>query len=197
MIRRPLAFLAAAMLFPGLAHAHTGVGDAHGLMHGFEHPIGGLDHVLAMVAVGLFAAVLGGRALWAVPAAFVLTMAVGGLVGMSGFELPFVEIGIALSVVVLGLAVAFRVHLPTLAAMALVGFFAIFHGYAHGAEAPADASGLGYALGFMLATALLHGAGVALGLGLGRAGERSGGLVLRAGGGAITLAGVAILAGVI
>lgn len=197
MIRRLPALLAAALLFPGLAHAHTGIGDAHGFMHGFEHPIGGLDHVLAMVAVGLLAAVLGGRALWAVPAAFVLTMAVGGLVGMSGFELPFVEIGIALSVVALGLAVAFRVHLPTLAAMALVGFFAIFHGFAHGAEAPADASGLGYAAGFLLATALLHGAGLALGLGLGKGGERGGGLVLRAGGGAMALAGVAILAGVI
>lgn len=197
MFRRVLVAATAVLLAPGAALAHVGVGDAHGFAHGFGHPVGGADHALAMVAVGLFAAVLGGRALWAVPAAFVLTMAVGGLVGISGFELPFVEIGIALSVVVLGLAVAFRVHLPTLAAMALVGVFAIFHGFAHGAEMPADASGLGYALGFMLATALLHGVGVALGLGLGRTPERGGGLVLRAGGGAMALAGVAILAGVI
>lgn len=197
--RLPLAAAAAAgaLLSPTLAFAHTGIGATHGLAHGFEHPVGGLDHVLAMVAVGLFAATLGGRAIWAVPASFVAMMAAGGFIGMQGVDLPFVEIGIALSVIVLGLAVALRISLPTAAAMALVGFFAIFHGHAHGAEAPADASGLAYALGFMLATALLHGAGLALGFGLGRAGERSSGLALRASGGAMALAGVAILAGAV
>lgn len=200
MIRRlslSAATAATALLSPTLAYAHTGVGDAHGFMHGFAHPIGGTDHVLAMVAVGMFAATLGGRAIWVVPASFVAMMAVGGLLGMQGIELPFVEIAIALSVIVLGLAVAFRITLPVVAAMALVGVFAVFHGHAHGAEAPADASGLAYALGFMLATALLHAGGVLAGLGIGRIGERSGRFALQASGGAMALAGVGILAGVI
>src|SRR3954447_25676121 len=111
------------------SHAHAGVAAATGFTHGFLHPVGGLDHVLVMVAVGLFAVHLGGRALWLVPLSFVSMTAVGGIVGMAGFGLPFVEIGIALSVIVLGAAVAFSLHLPTVAAMGLVGLFAIFHGH--------------------------------------------------------------------
>ena len=187
------AALAAALL-PTAALAHTGVGDTGGFAHGFWHPVGGLDHVLAMVAVGAFALRLGGRALWIVPAAFVAMMAVGGFVGMEGIALPFVETGIALSVVVLGLAVALRWKLPVAAASALVGLFAIFHGHAHGGEMPVDASGLSYAVGFMLATALLHVAGIGLGLAVGRIGARSK-LVLQASGGAMALAGVALLGG--
>lgn len=177
---------------PVPAFAHVGVGDTHGFVHGFAHPIGGMDHILAMVAVGIFAAFLGGRAIWAVPASFVAMMAAGGALGMAGLPLPFVEIGIALSVVVLGLAVALQWHLPMAAAMALAGFFAIFHGHAHGAEMPADASGLHYALGFMLATALLHGAGIGLAIGIGAGRSRT---ALRLGGGVMALAGMGILAG--
>ena len=123
-------------------------------------------------------------------------MAIGGALGIAGIALPYVEIGIALSVVVLGLAVALRMSLPALAAMALVGLFAIFHGYAHGAEMPRDVSGYAYAAGFMLATALLHGAGIALGLLAGRFAAQGGWRVAQAAGGAMALAGVAILTGV-
>jgi urease accessory protein len=125
-----------------------------------------------------------------VPASFVLMMAVGGLLGVAQVSLPYVELGIAASVVVLGLAVASSLPMPTVAAMALVGFFAIFHGFAHGAEMPADASAAGYGLGFMLATALLH----AVGIGIGRIG-RAGTTVTRAGGAALSLAGVALIGG--
>jgi urease accessory protein len=176
-----------------LAFAHAGIGDAHGLTHGFMHPVGSLDHVLAMIAVGLLAVTLGGRALWLLPASFVAVMAVGGMLGVAGINVPFVETGIALSVVVFGLAVAFRTPLPVLAGMALVGFFAIFHGFAHGAEMPTDASGLAYAGGFMLATALLHGVGIAVGFGIGRLGGTFGARLAQASGGAMTLAGLAIL----
>ena len=180
---------------PSVALAHTGVGDTHGFMHGFSHPIGGLDHVLAMVAVGMFAAYVGGRALWLVPATFVLMMAVGGALGIAGAPVPFVELGIVASVIVLGLAVALQWHVPTAAAAALVGFFAIFHGHAHGAEIPAGVSGLEYALGFMFATAVLHAIGVGIGFGFSQVGARISRAALQAGGGAMALAGVAILTG--
>ena len=188
------AAAAILVLLPGAALAHPGH-DAGGFAHGVMHPLGGLDHVLAMVAVGLYAALLGGRALWLVPATFVGVMAIGGALGAAGYPLPYTEIGIALSVIVLGLAVALRASLPTLAAMALVGLFAIFHGHAHGAEMPADAAAVSYATGFMLATALLHGAGIAIGLAAGRLAERGGWRVAQVAGGAMALAGVALLAG--
>jgi urease accessory protein len=187
-----LALAAITLALPGAAFAHPGHIEASGFLHGFAHPIGGLDHVLAMVAVGLFAANLGGRALWAVPATFVAVMALGGALGIQGIALPFVETGIALSVVVLGMLIALRVDWPVAAAMAVVGLFAIFHGHAHGAEMPLDASGAAYAAGFMIATALLHSAGIVLGLGVGARRE-----VARLGGAAMTLAGLALLAGVI
>lgn len=193
MSRLLLAF--AATLLPSFAFAHVGVGDAQGFSHGFMHPLGGIDHILVMVAVGLLAARLGERALWLVPISFVAMMIVGGALGMAGIELPFVEIGIGLSVVVLGLVVAFRFALPVAAAMALVGFFAIFHGHAHGAEMPETASGLGYGLGFVIATAILHAAGIGLGLLIGRAGASDGKRVTQVAGGAMTLAGAAILTG--
>lgn len=183
-----------AMMLTTPAAAHVGAGEAHGFMHGLAHPIGGLDHVLAMVAVGLLAAGLGGRAIWMVPAAFLVMMAAGGALGMAQVSVPYVEIGIAASVVVLGLAVALRLPMPTVGAMALAGFFAIFHGFAHGAEMPVDASGFGYASGFLLATALLHGIGIALGLGIGRIG-RVGANVSQVGGAALSLAGVALIGG--
>lgn len=196
-MRKLLAALAATATFvPQVAMAHTGVGETSGFAHGFMHPIGGPDHVLAMVAVGILAAQLGGRAIWLVPAAFVGMMVVGGAIGMSGVELPFVEMGIALSVVVLGLAVALGFSLPLVAAMALVGFFAIFHGHAHGAEMPETASGLGYGFGFVIATALLHAIGVGVGLLIGRIGT-SAPRVTQVAGGAMAVAGVAMLSGVL
>ena len=160
----PIVTAAALALAPAAAWAHTGVGGSAGFAHGFVHPIGGLDHVLAMVAVGLFAAHLGGRALWAVPATFVAAMALGGVLGVAGVALPLVEVGIALSVVTLGLAVVAGRAWPVGLAMALVGVFAILHGHAHGAEMPAVASGVAYGLGFVLATALLHATGIGMAL---------------------------------
>jgi urease accessory protein len=190
--------IAAAILIAltGAAAAHPGHGDAGGFAHGFLHPLGGLDHVLAMVAVGLYAALLGGRALWLVPATFVTVMALGGALGAAGYALAYPEIGIALSIVVLGLAVALRISVPTLAATVLAGVFAMFHGHAHGAEMPQDVSGYEYAAGFLAATALLHCAGIALGLGMGKLSELGGRRVAQAAGGAMALAGVALLVAV-
>jgi urease accessory protein len=167
-MRRTL-LAAVLVLVPSLALAHPGLpGHAHDMASGFAHPLGGIDHVLAMVAVGLFAAQLGGRALWLVPASFVAMMAAAGLAGMSGIALPMTEVGIAASIIVLGGAIALRLSMPVAAAMALVGFFAMFHGYAHGLEAPETASGLMYGLGFVAATALLHAVGIGIGLAVGR-----------------------------
>ncbi|ADH87434.1 HupE/UreJ protein [Ancylobacter novellus DSM 506] len=191
------ALAALLALSPSLAFAHPGHGGAVGFSHGFLHPIGGLDHVLAMVAVGIFAANLGGRALWAVPATFVALMATGGALGMYGVAVPFVEISIAASVIVLGSAVALGwKNWPLGAAMALVGFFAVFHGHAHGAEMPADASALTYAAGFMLATALLHVAGIGAGIAIGKAGANAPRLT-QALGAVVAVAGVGLLTGVI
>jgi urease accessory protein len=187
----------AAVLVPAIAWAHVGVGSTSGFSHGFWHPIGGIDHVLAMVAVGMFAANLGGRALWAVPLTFVSLMAVGGLLGIDKVEIPYVEVGIALSVIVLGLVVALQVQWPVAAAMALVGVFAIFHGHAHGEEMPVDASGAAYAAGFMIATALLHIAGIALGIALQSIGSTYWHRTAQLSGGAMALAGIAILTGVL
>jgi urease accessory protein len=192
MYRRALLTGLLLLLYSTAAYAHTGVGITSGFAHGLAHPIGGMDHVLAMVAVGLFAAHLGGLALWTVPLSFVTMMVAGGAAGMGGMELPFVEIGIGLSVVILGATVGFRLRLPTVAAMALVGLFAIFHGHAHGAEMPETASGFEYALGFVLATAGLHGCGIGLGLVPGRMGEVTGSRISRAAGSAMALAGFAI-----
>jgi urease accessory protein len=193
-VTRIAAAAAVLIALTSAAAAHPGHVEA-GFAHGFMHPLGGLDHVLTMVAVGLYAALLGRRALWLVPATFVVVMALGGAAGVAGYALPYTEIGIAASVVVLGLAVALRVSLPTLAAMALVGVFAVFHGHAHGAEMPQSLSGYEYAAGFLAATALLHGAGIAIGLGMGTLSELGGRRVAQAAGGAMALAGVAVLVG--
>jgi urease accessory protein len=187
--------VAALLVAASPAQAHTGIGDTLGLAQGFAHPLGGINHVLVMVAVGLFAAHLGGRALWLVPLAFISAMAIGGAFGITGIFLPSVELGIALSVVVFGVSVAARLQLPTLAAMALAGFFALFHGQAHGAEMPETAYGLAYGLGFVLGTGLLHAAGIGLGIAIGTARAAFEKRVLQAAGSAMALAGVAILAG--
>jgi urease accessory protein len=164
MHRTALRIAAASLAFvPAAASAHPGH-DGAGLVSGFLHPLGGVDHIIAMVAVGLLAARIGGRALWLVPASFVATMAAAGLAGMAGMGLPYVETGIALSVVVLGIIGIFGVAMPVAVAMGLVAFFAVFHGYAHGAEMPETVSGLAYGAGFVAATALLHGVGIGLGL---------------------------------
>jgi len=194
---RTLVPAAAAALLPSLAFAHTGVGATHGFAHGFAHPLGGLDHLLAMLTVGLFAAQLGGRAIWAVPASFVALMAAGGALGVSGVDVPFVELGIGLSVAVLGAGVAFGLKAPLAVAMGMAGFFAIFHGHAHGTEMPLDASGLAYGLGFLSATAVLHLAGLGLGRTIGRFGETHGAKVVRGAGAAVAVAGLALVGGVL
>lgn len=193
------AFAAAAILAASstIASAHVGVGDTGGFAHGFMHPIGGIDHILAMVMVGLFAAQLGGRAMWLVPAAFVGVMAIGGVVGFSGLPLPFVELGIGLSIVVLGAAVAFGMKPVVAAAMGLVGFFAVFHGFAHGAEMPDSVAGLSYGAGFVVATALLHAAGLGIGLLAASSAGPRGETMVRAAGALTAVAGVAVVTGVI
>lgn len=186
---KKLAFpIAALLLVPTLAQAHPGH-DVTGFTHGFAHPLSGLDHLLAMLAVGLWAAQMGGRARWAVPATFVGVMALGGALGMAGLHLPMVESGIAASVLVLGLLVALSARLSLAAAVPLVGVFALFHGFAHGAEMPASVSGFAYAAGFVLATAALHLAGIGLGMGMQRMASAP---LVRFAGVAIAVAGVAI-----
>lgn len=179
--------LAAAVLAvsAGVAQAHTGVSSVAGFTAGVAHPLGGLDHLLAMVAVGLWAAQLGGRALWAVPVSFVAMMTAGFLLGFGGIAVPAVEPAIAVSLLALGLVVATALRVPAAAGALLVGFFAIFHGHAHGSELPAAASAVAYAAGFLGATAALHGVGIAIGLALqGRLAwlERLGGVGIAAAG---------------
>jgi urease accessory protein len=197
MLRKLTPLAAAALLLTaGPAFAHVGVGPVDTFSRGFLHPLGGIDHILAMVAVGLFAVNLGGAALWLVPSAFVGTMIFGGALGYYGWPLPMVEAGIGLSVVVMGLAIAFGVRLPTIGAMALVGLFALFHGHAHGTEGIGlGISFLPYAAGFVIATASLHAAGVALGFGLDRLGTTRALMLKRVSGSMGALAGVSLLAG--
>lgn len=152
---------ASLALFAGTASAHTGGHAVVGFASGIAHPFAGLDHLLAMLAIGLWAAQQGGRARWAVPAAFVAAMGAGGLLAWSGTALPQVETAIALSVLVLGLLIATRRQWAVPVGMAIAAGFALFHGYAHGLEMPQAASPALYALGFVLATATLHGLGIA------------------------------------
>ncbi|RVD10351.1 MULTISPECIES: HupE/UreJ family protein [unclassified Mesorhizobium] len=158
-----ILLLAAAMP----AYAHVGIGTASSFTAGFMHPLSGLDHMTVMVAVGLWAALKGGKAVLAWPAAFVGVMLVGGALGMLHMPLPFVEPGILASVVTLGLLVALAIDLPVSAGVAIIGLFALFHGHAHGTEVPENAGGLEYMAGFAIATLLLHTAGIAAGLSLG------------------------------
>ncbi|KAB1074409.1 HupE/UreJ family protein [Methylobacterium planeticum] len=161
--------LGLALLTPGAALAHPGHGEALGLAAGLAHPLAGLDHVAAMVAVGLIAALRGGRALWLLPLVFPAMMALGAGAGMAGLALPFAEVGILASLVAFGLLAILGRGLPVALLAALLGAFAVFHGYAHGVEMPETASGLAYGLGFLAATGLLHLAGLGLGLLIGRA----------------------------
>lgn len=159
-------FIVSAMLAASVvpAQAHTGGSETSGFVTGIMHPMAGLDHVLAMLAVGLLASLLGGRALWAVPASVVATMLAAAMLTLAGIETPAIEVGILVSVVLLGSVVAAGKPFPLSAAMTLVGVLAVFHGSAHGAEMPAGASAIFYGAGFVTASLILHGVGLLSGL---------------------------------
>lgn len=177
-------------LVAGTAGAHTGGGITGGFLSGFMHPLFGPDHVVAMVAVGLWGAFLGPPAIWVLPVTFPLVMTIGGALGVTGVPLPGVEIGIALSAIVLGAMVAFAARPPLLVAAVIVAVFAIFHGHAHGTELPSAADPIAYSLGFVIATGLLPLAGIAVGLVVR---WRHGRAIVRACGVAISAAGVFFL----
>ena len=183
-----------SVLAPTLASAHPETGGVGGFFSGFLHPLTGLDHIVAMVAVGLWGAYLGTPAMWLLPVIFPMVMAFGGALGILGVPLPGTEAGIALSGVGLGLAVACAARPPLWAAGVLVGVLAIFHGHAHGTELPHAANAFTYAVGFVLATGLLHLGGIAFGL-LTR--YPWGGVLVRTGGGVIACIGFGFLFGVL
>lgn len=186
---RSIALIAAA-LAPTVALAHEETGQAAGFLAGLAHPVSGMDHVLAMVAVGLWGAVLGPPALWVLPVAFPLVMALGGLMGLLGIPVPGVEIGIAVSAIVLGAMVLAEARPPIWLAALIVAVFAVFHGHAHGRELPEGAAALLYSLGFVVATGLLHAVGILLG-----AAHRwpAGRRALRGAGAGVALAGLFFL----
>jgi urease accessory protein len=193
MTRRFLAAAAAAFaLSAAPAFAHLNPAEHGSMLAGVTHPLSGLDHILVMVAVGLWAAQTGGRALFAVPAAFVVTMAFGFALALSGLHLPFVEPAILASIVALGLLVGMAVRLPAAAGAAIVGVFALFHGFAHGGELGA-ATALPFGVGFALSTATLHAAGIGLGLMIGR--RTNGRAISRIIGIAAAVTGAAMLIG--
>jgi urease accessory protein len=176
--------------FSSAAFAHVGDHSHMSFTEGLLHPFSGLDHVLAMVAVGLWASQLGGRALWLLPLTFPVVMAAGAALGISGVALPWVEIGIAGSVMVLGAAVALALRPSLAVSIPLIGLFALLHGYSHGVELPASASALSYGVGFIAATLVLHAIGIGLGLLAGRIPVR---FAARTAGGAIAVLGVVLL----
>jgi urease accessory protein len=152
------------ILWPVAVWAHIASGQAGGFLSGLAHPVSGLDHVLAMVAVGLWGAQLGAPALWVLPVAFPMMMAFGGMLGLMGMPLPGVEVGIAVSAVALGAVVLGQVRVPLVVAIGMVAFFAVFHGHAHGTELEPGQNALLYSLGFVIATGMLHGVGITIGL---------------------------------
>jgi urease accessory protein len=185
-----LPWLWLPLLWPTSASAHLLGDQAGGFISGFEHPISGLDHILAMVSVGLWGAQLGPPAIWLLPVTFPMVMAFGGMLGLMGVPLPGTEIGIALSAIGLGAMVASEARPPLWIAAGLVGFFAIFHGHAHGTELPPDESGVLYSMGFVVATGLLHLTGIGIGL-IHR--WKAGEVTLRLGGAGVAIAGCAFL----
>ncbi len=189
---RGLALGCVLALVAGAAAAHTEGTAGGGFLTGLLHPVLGWDHVAAMVAVGLWGAFLGAPAIWALPVAFPLVMALGGALGVAGAPVPGVEFGIAASALVIGLAVMLALRPPLVVAAVVVGFFAIFHGHAHGVEMPGAANPLAYAAGFVIATGLLHLTGISFGL-LTR--SQTGSLAVRAAGGVIALAGLGFMTG--
>jgi urease accessory protein len=154
----------AALLASHPAIAHTGTGLPGGLTAGFRHPFTGWDHLLAMISVGLWGAFLGRPLIYALPVTFPAMMVAGAIMGMLGVPIGSVEIGIALSVVALGGCIALSLRAPVWAACIVVGTFAVFHGYAHGRELPSAADPIGYSVGFVLATGLLHVCGIGMGM---------------------------------
>jgi len=190
--RMNLLLISLLILMPEIALAHAPEGAGGGFVTGFLHPIMGVDHLVAMVAVGLWGAFLGERALWILPIVFPSIMAVGAAFGIVGLEIPLVEFVIALSGVVLGALIALRVRAPLAIAMVLVGIFAIFHGYAHGVEMPEQISAITYSAGFVIGTGLLHLAGVAIGF---ATRLPRGELLVRGCGGVISAIGLSYLVG--
>ncbi len=189
---RTLLFTIAVLMTATSASAHSGGAAGAGFATGFLHPVLGWDHVAAMVAVGLWGAFLGAPAIWVLPVAFPLVMALGGALGVAGVPLPGIETGIAASALVIGLAVALAARPPLWMAAVIVAAFAVFHGHAHGAEMPQAANPLAYAAGFVVATGLLHLAGIAFGL---LAARPAGRIAVRAAGGVIALGGIGFLTG--
>lgn len=174
-------------VYPATAYAHIQNGEAVGFLSGFRHPISGLDHVLAMVAVGLWGAQLGAPAIWVLPVAFPLVMAMGGMLGLLGVPIPGIEYGIAASAILLGAAVTLELRASLFVTAVLVGIFAIFHGHAHGTELPPGQSALLYSMGFVIATGCLH----AVGIGIGAVHRWTWGQkLLRAAGAVVTFGGV-------
>jgi urease accessory protein len=193
MLRR-ISLATAAILAATPAFAHIGVGSTASFAAGFHHPLSGIDHMTVMVAVGLWAALKGGRAIWVWPVAFVVVMLLGGALGMAHVPVPFVEPGILASVVALGILVALAVDMPVWAGGVVLGIFALLHGHAHGSEVPDTAGGIEYMAGFALATAGLHLVGIGAALGLARLNYRG---LVRAAGAACALIGVGLSFGVI
>lgn len=192
----PRLFLPAAAILTAAASpalAHTGAEAVSGLSAGFSHPIGGLDHVLAMVAVGILATQLGGKSLLFVPASFVGMMIVGGVLGINGIAIPMVELGIVGSLVLLGLVIAIGRRMPMGLATVFVGMLAIFHGHAHGTEMPMTASGAEYGIGFVMATMGLIAIGAGMSIGVQKFAEKIAPVAARASGGAIAATGGLLL----
>ena len=184
-----LTVLLLALGLPSLALAHTGIG--HGFMQGVAHPIGGVDHLLAMVAVGLLAGRADRAVLWQIPASFIALMAGGTLIGMTGISLPFIEAGIALSIVTFGLMLASKRNPTLLLTTFAVGFFALFHGHAHGTEVLESVSGVAYVTGLLSMSALLHACGAVIAMLLMRMHQDS---ALRFSGSALAVAGAGLFA---
>ena len=193
-MKRLVLTLLVLTLGSSAAFAHVGHGATASFSAGLGHPLGGLDHIAVMIAVGLWAALKGGRALWAWPAAFVGVMLVGGALGMAGIAVPLVELTILASVVALGLLVALAIDLPVWLGAVVIGTFALFHGHAHGSEVTESISGAEYMAGFALATAALHLAGIGFALAMARASLRP---VIRVAGAACVMTGAGLIAGVI
>lgn len=187
-MKRSISTIMGVLVFlPVAAFAHIGVGETSGFVHGFSHPFVGLDHLLAMFTVGLWATQMGGRAVRAVPSACVGVMILGGVLGFAGVPVPFIEGGILASVLILGFLVAGALRFPVLYSALLVGLFALFHGHAHGSEMPAAVGAVAYTIGFVLATATLNLIGIALGKSLQQAHLQT---VTRFAGAGVLLAGI-------
>jgi urease accessory protein len=185
-----LSTLALFLFTPVLLYAHPDFGNAAGFWHGFAHPFSGLDHILAMVAVGIWAVQVGGKATWLIPLSFVCMMVIGGFLGISGVNVPFVEKGIIMSVLILGILIAASVRLPVIFGMIIVGLFALCHGHAHGTEIPNAISGITYSIGFALSIVILHMGGIGVGLYSGKISKLR---LVRYAGAAIAFAGVTML----